>query len=154
MRTRMATWGLATALALTACDGVPGPDPAPPAAPAPAAGPADAPTDLESPIAAAGEVVALATRLDQGEDVTATDFAITLAPFHKARFERWAEEDVERVVSSFQTLRNALVSRYQIQDPICAEDSWVRYSQCEPSYPCVASVQLAELHCLWFVANH
>jgi hypothetical protein len=123
-------------LSLLGCDG-------PPAAP-------DAP--VADPAVATAQVEALATRLAAGE-VAQPEFDRTLAPFTGARFERWPEPEVLRAVSSFQRLRTALVTRYEIDDQLCADDSFVRYSLCETGYPCVAAVQVAELHCLWYVSH-
>jgi hypothetical protein len=123
-------------LSLVGCEG----QPVAPAAPVP------------DPAAATEQVEALAARLDAGE-VPQPEFDRTLAPFARAPFERWPEGDVLRAVSSFQRLRTSLVSRYQINDELCAEDSFVRYSLCDTGYPCVAAVQVAELHCLWYVSH-
>jgi hypothetical protein len=114
-------------------------DPAPPAA-------------EPDPTALTREVDVLSSRVEGGE-VDAAEFDRTLAPFETAAFDRWPEPQLEELVSSFQRLRTSLVTRYQIVDPICTDDSWVRYSLCQTGYPCVAAVQLAELHCLWFVSH-
>ncbi len=115
-------------------------------------GPADPDAQVTDPAAATEQVEALAARLDAG-DVAQPEFDHTLAPFARAPFERWPEGDVLRAVSSFQRLRTSLVSRYRIDDQLCADDSFVRYSLCETGYPCVAAVQVAELHCLWYVSH-
>jgi hypothetical protein len=118
--------------------------------------PEESQTDAATPVdpaAATQDVDSLATMLDQGVDVTAAQFRSTLDPFQRVHFESWPSGDVERLVSSFQRLRSSLVERYRIQDPICSDDSFVRYSLCEPGYACVAAVQLAELQCLWFVSH-
>ncbi len=99
------------------------------------------------------DVEVLASRLDDGADVEAPEFTHTLAPFESAAFDRWPEPQLEHLVSSFQRLRTSLISRYRIVDQICNDDSWVRYSLCQTGYPCVAQVQLAELHCLWYLAH-
>ena len=99
------------------------------------------------------DVDMLAARVADGADVGDHEFGHTLAPFENESFDRWPERELGELISSFQRLRTSLVSRYHIVDPICTDDSWVRYSLCEPGYPCVAAVQLAELHCLWFVAH-
>jgi hypothetical protein len=113
----------------------------------------DAGTPAPDPAALTQGVEVLSSRLDDGADVDQAEFDQTLAPFEKTTFSGWPEPQLLQLVSSFQRLRSSLVTRYRIIDPVCADDSWVRYSLCEPGYPCVAEVQLAELHCLWFVAH-
>jgi hypothetical protein len=139
------TWlpGCLLLLGLAGCDSLPA---------EPAATPEPAVAALE-PGPATQQVDSLAARLDAGEPVEDREFARALAPFEKARFDSWAEVDLLRLLTAFQHLRTSLVTRYRIEDQICADDSWVRYSLCDPGYPCVASVQLSELHCLWYLSH-
>jgi hypothetical protein len=95
----------------------------------------------------------LAARMDEGSEIDHAEFTEALGPLARATFKRWPEPELLRLVVSFQRLRASMIARFQIKDQLCAEDSLVRRQLCEAGYPCVASVQLAELNCLWFVSH-
>jgi len=114
----------------------------------------DAPPPLE-PASAIAEVERLTERLDGGTEVTRNDLDRTLEPFRHPGLASWPEPDLERLAGALLRLKNALVARYQIADEhgLCTEDSWVLYSTCGPGYACLASVELRELRCLWWLSG-
>jgi hypothetical protein len=110
-------------------------------------------TMTEDPVQAIHELDQLTARLDSGAAVSNPEFQATMEPFAGSVLERWAEDQVQSASSSLNRLRSALLDRFRVVAPYCAEDGLTRYSMCGDGYVCVAAAQVIEVRCLWFAST-
>jgi len=108
---------------------------------------------MEDPVEAIRGLDQLSARLDAGAAVGNPEFQATMEPFAGSVLERWAEDQVQSASSSLNRLRIALLDRFRVVAPYCAEDGLTRYSMCGDGYVCVAAAQVIEVRCLWFAST-
>jgi hypothetical protein len=108
---------------------------------------------VKAPAEAIRDLDRFTDRLGAGAAVTDPEFQATMEPFAGSVLASWSEDQVASASSSLNRLRTALLARYRVSGPQCAEDGLIRYSICGDGYLCVASAQVTEVRCLWFLST-
>jgi hypothetical protein len=94
----------------------------------------------------------LAARFVASDSVSTSEFQVALEPFRSRYLKDWSETELRSATTSLHRLRIALVQRYDVAAPYCADDGLLVFETCDEGTLCVAAAQVTELRCLWYAS--